>query len=161
MIALATIIHLALPLLTILAMGRFAPRRGVVWTIVAGLALYETSLLTFGFLLGYLGLLRAPGPLVLWSFVGALLLAVAVRNLGSTWRAARASLAGIRPRPVDACLGLVVLITAYLIGLQVARDWIVGTENFDSLSYHIPRAILWSWHGDFRPWPAAYWQQVG
>ena len=49
-------------------MGRFAPRRGVVWTIVAGLALYETALLTFGLLLGYLGLLRAPGPLVLWSF---------------------------------------------------------------------------------------------
>gem|GEM_PF-1864193 len=161
MTALATIIHLALPPLSILAMGRFAPRRGVVWTIVAGLALYETALLTFGFLLGYLGLLRAPGPLVLWSFLGALLLALAVRNLGSTWKAARAALAGVRPRPVDAFLGLVVLATAYIIGLQVARDWTVGTVNFDSLSYHIPRALLWSWHGDFRPWPAPYWQQVG
>jgi len=161
LIALATIIHLALPLLSILAMGGFASRRGVVWMIVAGLAVYEASLMAFGYLLGYLGLLRAPGPLVLWSVVGTLLLVLAVRNLGSTGRAARAALAGARLRPVDACLGAVILLMAYLIALQVTQDWIEGTANFDSLSYHIPRALQWSWHGDFRSWPAAYWQQVG
>jgi hypothetical protein len=62
---------------------------------------------------------------------------------------------------VDAGLAVAALLTAYLIGLQVARDWTAGTVNFDSLSYHIPRALLWAWHGDFRPWPAPVWQQVG
>jgi hypothetical protein len=161
MTILATILHLALPPLWILAIGRLAPRRGFVWTVVAGLALYEFSLLSFGLILGYLGLLRAPGPLVLWSIVAALLLGLAVRAVGPAWRAARAALAGARPRPVDALLGLAVLATFYLIGLQVARDWIIGTVDFDSLSYHIPRALLWTWHGGFRPWPAAVWQQVG
>ena len=161
MTVLATAIHLALPPLFILAMGRFAPRRGVVWTVVAGLAVYEFSLLYFGFTLGYLGLLRAPGPLVFWSLVATLLLALAVRGAGPTWRAARAALRDVRPRPVDALLVLVILVALYLIAWQIAVDWIVGTQNFDSLSYHIPRALIWSWHGDFRPWPAAYWQQIG
>jgi hypothetical protein len=158
---LGTVVHLALPPLFILAMGRFAPRRGFVWTVVAGLALYETALLSFGLLLGYLGLLRAPGPLVFWCIVTALLLAFVLRGVGPAWKAARTALAGFRPRLVDALLGPAALMIAYLIGLQIARDWTVGTENFDSLAYHIPRALLWFWHGDLRPWPAATWQQVG
>lgn len=158
---LASILHLTLPPLSILATGRLAPRRGLVWTVVAGLALYESALLSIGLLLGHLGLLRAPRPLILFCFVTALLLALAVKGAGPTWRAARAALTGIKPRAVDLCFAAAALLTAYLIGLQVARDWIYGTVNFDSLSYHIPRALLWSWHGDFRPWPAPVWQQVG
>jgi hypothetical protein len=161
LIVAATILHLTLPPLSILAMGRLAPRRGIVWTVVAGLALYESALLCFGLLLGYLGLLSAPWPLILWTLVAAILLALAVKGVGPAWTAARAALRGIRPRPLDAFLGLAALTTAYLIGLQVARDWTDGTVNFDSLSYHIPRALLWAWHGNFRPWPACVWHQVG
>jgi hypothetical protein len=158
---LATLLHLALPPLWILAMGRFAPRRGLVWTVVAGLALYEFSLLFFGLILGYLGWLRAPGPLVFWSFVALLLIAFALRGVGPIWRAARAALFRVHSRPVDALFALAALASFYLIGIQVAHDWTVGTENFDSLAYHIPRALLWFWHGNFHPWPAATWQQVG
>lgn len=161
MIAAAAILLLVLPSLSILAVGRLAPRRGFLWMIVAGLALYETLLLSAGLLLGHLGLLRAPWPLVLFGLVTVLLLALAMKGAGSAWRAARAALAGIRLRVVDASLGVAALILAYLIGLQVGRDWTAGTVSFDSLSYHIPRALLWAWHGDFRPWPAAVWQQVG
>jgi hypothetical protein len=158
---LAAILHLALPPLSILATGRWAPRRGFVWTVVAGLAFYESALLSLGLLLGHLGLLRAPSPLVLYSLLTALLLALAVKGAVPTWRAALAALAGIKPRAMDVGIAAAALITVYLIGLQVARDWTYGTVNFDSLSYHIPRALLWSWHGDFRPWPAPVWQQVG
>ncbi len=150
-----------LPPLSILATGPLAPRRGFVWTIVAGLSLYQFVLLFVGLLLGHLGFLRAPWPLIFLSLVAALLLAPAVKGAGPAVRAARAALTGIRPRAVDAGLGVAALITTYLIGLQVARDWTIGTVNFDSLSYHIPRALLWAWHGDFRPWPAPVWQQVG
>ena len=161
MIVAAAILLLVLPPLSIFATGRLAPRRGFVWTVVAGLVLYQSVLLSVGLLLGHLGLLRAPWPLVFLSLVTALLLALAVKGAGPAVMAARAALTGIRPRAVDAGLGVAALITTYLIGLQVARDWTVGTVNFDSLSYHIPRALLWAWHGDFRPWPAAVWQQVG
>lgn len=161
MIALGTVLHLALPPLSILAMGRFAPRRGVVWMVVAGLALYEFLLLSFGLLLGYLGLLGAPGPLVLWGLVAAVLLASAVRGVGPAWRAARAALAGVRLHPVDACLGLAVLAMAYLTCLQIARDWTEGSVSFDALTYHIPRALVWSWHGNVHPFPTADWHRVG
>jgi hypothetical protein len=133
----------------------------LAWTVVAGLALYEASLLSFGLLLGYLGLLHSAESLVLWSLVAVLLLALAGSGVGPAWRAARTSLAGVRPRPVDVCLGLSALLMACMIGLQVAQDWTVGTLNFDSLSYHIPRALVWTWHGSFHPWQAGVWQQVG
>ena len=142
-------------------MGRLAPRRGIAWTVVAGLALYEFLLLSLGLLLGYLGLLRAPVPLILWSLVTVVLLALAVRGFGALRRAARGAMAGVRLRPMDAGIGLAALMMAYLIGLQIVRDWTHGTVDFDSLSYHVPRALLWTWHGDFRPWPAAVWQQIG
>ncbi len=161
MTLLATALHLALPPLSILATGRWAPRRGIVWTVVAGLALYESALMLFGLLLGSLDLLRGPGPLVLWSVVGVVLLAFAAKGARPALKAARSSLEAARVRPGDLLLGLAVLATAYLIGLQVGRDWTEGTASFDSLSYHIPRALLWAWHGSFRPWPTAVWQQVG
>src|SRR5947207_13061717 len=140
-------------------MGRFAARRGFVSTVGSGLALYETALLSFGLVLGYLGLLRAPGPLVFWSLCVTLLLAFSLRGVGPLWKAARAALIRARPRVVDVFLVLAALAAFYVIGLQVARDWTIGTENFDGLAYHIPRALLWFWHGDFRPWPAPTWQQ--
>jgi hypothetical protein len=158
---LAPILHVALPPLSILAMGRLAPRRGLVWIVVAGLALYESALLSVGLLLGHLGLLRAPRPLIIFSLVTAVLLALAVTGAAPAWKAARAVLARLKPRAVDVFFAAAAIMTVYLIGLQIARDWTLGTVNFDSLSYHIPRALLWSWHGSFRPWPAAVWQQVG
>src|SRR6185369_15066846 len=158
---LATILHCALPPLSILALGRLAPRRGFVWMVVAGLALYESLLLFFGLLLGYAGGLRDPWPLRLWSLLAAVLAVFAARGAVPARKAARRALAGIRPRPVDALVGVAALITVSLIALQIGRDWTVGTVNFDSLAYHIPRALLWSWNGDFRPWPAPEWQQLG
>lgn len=161
MTALATALHLALPPLSILATGRMATRRGCVWTVVAGLALYESALLIFGLLLGSLGLLRAPWPIVLWSLVAVVLLGLAARGARPAWNALRSALAAVHLRRGDLVLGLAALATAYLIGLQIARDWTEGTVSFDSLSYHIPRALQWARHGDFHPWPAARWQQVG
>ena len=125
-------------------MGLLAPRRGFLWTVVAGVALYESALLYFGLLLGHLGLLRAPGPLILWTLVASLLLALALRGAGPARRAAWAAVADLRLRPVDICIGLAALTTAYLICLQVSRDWTIGTIDFDSLSYHIPRALVWT-----------------
>lgn len=161
MTVLATVLHCALPPLSILALGRFAPRRGFVWMVVAGVALYESLLLFFGLLLGYAGGLRSPWPLRLWSLVAALLAVFAARGAVPAWKAARSALAGVRPRPADALVGVAALVTVYLVGLQIGRDWTAGTVNFDSLAYHIPRALFWSWQGDFRPWPAPEWQQLG
>ncbi len=161
MTALATALHLALPPLSILATGRLALRRGIVWTVVAGLALYESALLVFGLLLGYVDLLEAPWPLALWCLAALALLGLAAWGVGPFWNAARAALASLRLRPGDAFLGLATLATAYLVGLQIARDWTEGAVTFDSLSYHIPRVLQWAWHGSFRPWPTAVWQQVG
>jgi hypothetical protein len=161
LIVLATILHVSMPILWILAMGRFAPCRGLVWTAVAGLALYEFCLLFFGLLLGYLGLLRAPGPLVFWGVVASALLAFSVKGVRPIGRAARAALSGVRPRPVDALLGLAAVIVAYLLGLQIAKDWTVGSTDFDGLAYHIPRALVWFWHGDFRPSLTPNWHQIG
>jgi hypothetical protein len=161
LIVLATILHLALPPFWILAMGRFAPRRGLAWTAVAGLALYGSSLLFFGLLLGYLGLLHAPGPLVFWTIGVSVLLVFAVKGIGPIARTARATLSGIRLRPVDVLLGLAAAMMAYLIGLQIRKDWTVGTTEFDSLAYHIPRALVWFWHGDFRPSLTPNWHQIG
>src|SRR5436190_21759019 len=100
-------------------MGRFAARRGFVWTVVAGLALYGTALLSFGLVLRYLGLLRAPGPLVFWSLFVTLLLAFSLRGVGPLWKAARAALIRARPRVVDVFLVLAALAAFYVIGLQV------------------------------------------
>ncbi len=157
----ATALHLVLPPLSILATGRLAKSRGIVWTVVAGLALYESALLVFGLLLGYLGRLRAPWPLAFWCLAVLALLGLAAWGARAFWNAARAGLASLRPRPGDVFLGLGVLTTAYLVGLQIARDWTEGATAFDSLSYHIPRVLQWAWHGSFRPWPTAVWQQVG
>ncbi len=138
-----------------------ARRRGILWIVVAGLAMYESVLLASGLFLGSVGLLRAPAPLVLWSVVAAGFLVLAARGAGSVWAAGRSALHGVRLRPVDLLLGPAALATALLMGLQVARDWIEGTIAFDALSYHIPRVLLWARHGDFRPTLSPVWQQVG
>jgi hypothetical protein len=142
-------------------MGRLAARRGIVYAAVAGLALYESGLLSTGLLLGYLGMLRAPTPLLVWGSAALALLAFAVAGFRSFCRAARAALTGARPRPVDALLAISALVAGYLVMRQVAQDWIIGTWNFDSLAYHIPRALQWSWHGDYREQAVPQWQQVG
>ena len=65
------------------------------------------------------------------------------------------------PRLIDVPLALATLLALALVATQVAFDWIVGTGQFDALVYHIPRALLWSWHGGFDPWRTAQWEQVG
>lgn len=89
MTALGTVIHLALPPLSILALGRSAPRRCLAWT-VAGLALYAAALLSVGLLLGYLGFLHTPVSLALWTLVAGLFFGLAATGAGPVWRTVRA-----------------------------------------------------------------------
>jgi hypothetical protein len=80
-------------------MERFASGRRLAGTAVAGLAVYGFSVLFFGVLLGYLGLVRAPGPLVFWTIGMSVFLVFAVRGVGPIARTARAALSGVPCAP--------------------------------------------------------------
>lgn len=160
----AALLHLALPLICLLAAGRGAARRGVLFTAVAGPALYQAILLGVGLALGHLSLLAAPVPLVVLGVVATGLVPLArsgSRELGVALAphlaAARRALGSADGRLL--ALGA-ALATSFLL-LAAAQDWTVGTTQIDGLTYHVPRALLWGWHGDFSPWPASQWQQVG
>ncbi len=68
----------------------------------------------------------------------------------------------IRYKPMWIDIPIVTGVALLLSNLhhEVVHDWSIGPVFFDSVHYHIPRALLWSWHGNLKPWRAQVWQQI-
>jgi len=92
--------------------------------------------------------------------LSGLLLVAGIAGAPSLMQAIRA----VRYRPMWKDIPIVAAIALLILNLHrqvVGVDWSLGTGSFDSLGYHIPRALLWSWHGNFKPWRASVFQQIG
>lgn len=153
------LLHLALPALFITSFGRWLPTKGWAWIVLAGLVCYQSSLYVLTMTLGHLELLNASafraGFIILVG--GASLLSVA-----SLPRLLQA-MTQLRYRPAWADLILVPTTSLCALSLyfQAVRDWSIGPDHFDSLGYHITRALLWFDQGNFRAWRTANWHHIG
>jgi hypothetical protein len=155
----AALLHIALPILCIFAFGRSAPKRGFAWCIVAGVAVYQAAIILPLLILGHLEILF---PI----YFRSALLSVAGVALGFTLLSVPSlfrSLAAIRYRPkfVDILILVSVALFLRINFWEIRNDWNDGATTFDSLAYHIPRVIMWSWHGNFHPYQTAIWHQIG
>ncbi len=120
---------------------------------------YQILLLTLTLSLGYLDSLTPDvfGPLLAVASAGLSVAAVmGLRSWASAFRNLR-----YRAAWVDIPLGLSIVITVLNLYYQAILDWTRGPTQFDSVSYHITRALLWSWASNFSPWRTAIWQQIG
>jgi hypothetical protein len=66
-----------------------------------------------------------------------------------------------RPAWSDLPLSVAVALSALSLYFQSVRDWSIGPDHFDSLGYHITRALLWFDQGSFVAWRTANWHHVG
>jgi len=149
---------LALPFLCILAVCRRVEARGFLWCSVMGLVLYEAVLFALSMVLGHLGLLSPWHYRAAYATVAGLMAAVSVTSLPGIWRALRRL--SYRPKWIDLMLAALLVNTVRLAHVSMVLDWSSGTSSFDSLNYHIPRALVWSAQGSFAPYPAVIWQQL-
>jgi hypothetical protein len=155
----AALLHLALPLLCILGFGRSAPSRGLAWCIVAGTATYQAILIIALLTLGHLEILFPPHYTAVIGTSAAIALMFTLISIPSWYRA----LAAIRYRPkfVDLLLLITIVLFLRMTWWEVRVDWTEGATTFDSLAYHIPRVMMWSWHGNVHPYQTAIWHQIG
>jgi hypothetical protein len=151
--------EIALPWLCALCFFRRQRPYAALWSVVAGLAVYEVFLFFTALLLGHLGVLDGPWYRIIFATATALALIGGCRKLPAVFSA----LKQIRYRPhyADILVVLCVLRAMQLLHNEWHNDWSYGTPSYDGLHYHIPRALQWLWHGDFRPYPTTIWQQLG
>jgi hypothetical protein len=153
------ILHLVLPFVYVLAFGRCAPSRGFAWCVVAGLAAYETTLLCAALVLGHLEILFPPiysKVLLAAGSVAALCAAYSLPALVRTCLSIR-----YKPKLVDLLIAGSLYLFGHITYWAFWFDWTEGPTFFDSVAYHIPRTLMWSWHGNFHPWATAVWHQIG
>ena len=153
------ILHLVLPFLYVLAFGRCAPTRGLAWCVVVGLAAYETTLLCTALVLGHLEILFPPYYSTVLFAAAAITGLCAIWSLPSTLRAITS--VRFKPKFVDLLIAISVFLFFGVTYISFLFDWTEGPNFFDSLAYHIPRVLMYSWHGNFHPWPTAVWHQIG
>ncbi len=153
------VLHIIAPLLFILSYGQAFSKRGFVWSCLAGIVTYQVALFLLPMFLGHARILS---PTVYRSAFVLLTLATAVLSLRSIPSMLRCA-ASIRYS--FSWLDLLIVpsffmavLTQYFIWVE---DWSVGTIAFDSVGYHITRALLWLWHGNFDAWRTANWHQIG
>lgn len=153
------ILHLVLPFLYVMAFGRCAPTRGFAWCIVAGLAAYETTLLSTALILGHLEILFPANYSKVLFAAGGVAALFAVWSLPAIVR----TVAAIRYKPkwVDLFIAVGIYLFGHITYWAFLFDWTEGPSFFDSVAYHIPRTMMWSWHGNFHPWATAVWHQIG
>jgi hypothetical protein len=155
-----SLLHVALPFLYILSFARYASKHGFSWCLVAGLVMYQVSLFTITLSLGHLGLLAPVYYRTVMVALSGILVLAGAAGAPSLIRA----IGAIRYTPTWMDIPVVACVAVLLLNLHrqvVGVDWSLGTGSFDSLGYHIPRALLWSWHGNFEPWRASVFQQIG
>lgn len=153
------LLHLALPLLCILGFGRSAPERGLAWCMVAGTATYQVLLLVTLLVLGHLEVLFPPYYTAVVGTAAAIALIFALLSIPAWFRALKAI--RYRPKFVDLIILTSIALFLRMTWWEIRADWTEGATTFDSLAYHIPRVMMWSWHGNFHPYPTAIWHQIG
>jgi hypothetical protein len=148
-----------LPLLCVTSLCRSLPKRGALWCIITGLCLYETLLFLMALVLGNFSFLDKQYYRAVYIGVTALLTILSIPSLPHIARA----LFSIRYRPqwIDLVIVGCVVNALRLLHVSLILDWTFGTSSFDSLNYHIPRALMWSWQGSLAPYPTNIWQQLG
>ena len=154
-----TLFQLALPILCILNFSREIKRYGFIWAGLAGLTLYQVINFTTPLLLGNIRHLEVPVFRAVFLSIGAIL---ALRALFTLPHLGRAIIAiRYRPKWVDPLLALCTALALSLWLSQLFEAWRGGPSEFDANNYHIPRALMWSWHGNFDGWGTSTWQQLG
>lgn len=154
------LIYLLLPLACVGAVPGLGKNTGLPARLVVGVVLYEIVLLASGLLVGFLGLLNTPAYLLLSGAALSLLAAITVARRRN-WTGILAGTIGLWRTEAGPLITIAGLMACWIIGVQVTLDAVAGTYHTDGLTYHIPRALFWLWHGDFSTWPAPEWQQVG
>jgi hypothetical protein len=153
------VLSIILPFLCVLSLSRRAPTKGLIWCFVAGFALYELITFLLGTILGNLGFL-APSYYRAFFLTTCVVLGIvsllSLPALFSTIKTLR-----YRPSWIDPLLLACVWNAITMVDSSFVLDWSTGTGSFDSLHYHIPRTLVWSWQGSFAPTPTNIWQQVG
>jgi hypothetical protein len=66
-----------------------------------------------------------------------------------------------RPQWIDLVIAAIIFNALRVVAIALVCDWSYGTSSFDSMNYHIPRALVWSWQGSMAPYPTNIWQQLG
>lgn len=154
-----TILQLVFPLLCFLNFAPAISRYGFAWAGLAGIALYEVILLTTPLILGHLEYLHPHVYRAAYVGVAGLLACRGIFCLKPLFKA----LISIRYRPqwIDPVIVLCLYTFGAIAVYELVRAWKGGPPEFDTIGYHVPRAMLWTWHGNFRPWVTAIWQQLG
>jgi hypothetical protein len=152
-------LHVFLPILFILSFGRFRPSKGLPWVILSGLICYQLSLFVLTMTLGHAHLLNQ-------SLFRAGVLAIAATTTICSIIAARHMFSDIlkvryRPNWLDLPVSAGAILSGLSLYFQSVRDWSVGPDHFDSLGYHITRALLWFDQGNFMAWRTANWHHIG
>lgn len=152
-------LSIALPFLCVLSFVRRSPSRGLIWCVVAGLSLYEFITFLLGTVLGNLGFLE---PIYYRGIFSGICLILAILSLLSV-PALSSTLKSLRYRPswIDPLLLACAWNILHMVDSSFVLDWSTGASSFDSLHYHIPRALVWSWQGSFAPTATNIWQQLG
>ncbi|MEY4670109.1 MAG: hypothetical protein RL518_2808 [Pseudomonadota bacterium] len=153
------LLHTALPFLFILSFGRAIAQRGFAWVVLAGITTYQVSLFLLTMVLGHLEVLRA-----LPFRIGFLSLSIvtawfSVRALPALGRAVVSM--RYKPRWGDPLIGAAGVLSALSFYFQWVNDWSMGPSHFDSVGYHITRALLWFDQGNFDAWRTANWHHIG
>ena len=154
-----TVLQLVMPLLCVLNFAPCVARYGFMWAGLAGIALYQVILFTTPLALGMIGSLDQSIFRIVYVGLAA---ALAIRGLFCVWPLIKA-VGKIRYRPqiVDLFICGCFYLFGSILVYELVRAWKWGPSEYDAISYHIPRAMLWSWHGNLVPWATANWQQVG
>jgi hypothetical protein len=155
-------LHILLPTLCILSCFNYDSKFKYARCVVLGIALYEVYLFLLSLVLGHVGLLEVRNYRVAFVLGALGFLLAAFWRLPHIWRWCR-NLTSIRYRPklADPIILASLATCGYIVRTKFYTDWLYGTPSYDSLHYHIPRAFIWSWQGNFAPFPANIWQQIG
>ena len=149
----------ALPFLCILSLINKAPTRGFLWCIVAGTIIYQIFSFTLPLSLGHLGMLTPE------NYRGGMLGFAAILLIVGLYRSP-AILPAIRnikysPRWIDILIAIACALAVSNFYIEYTCSLTNGPVFFDSVNYHIPRALMWSWHSNLEPFRTTIWQQVG
>ena len=150
---------MVLPFLCILATFHPSRQYPFLRSVVAGIALYETLIFVLPLTLGNVGILTTSYYRTGFATASCIILLIALTRLTSVGRA----ISQIRYKPnwrdipTILCLGTAI----QLVHNEWYNDWTWGTPSYDGMHYHIPRAFMWIWHNDFRPYSTVIWQHLG
>lgn len=153
------VLYTITPFLCIAAYGRFIASRGFAWCVLSGLVTYHLFQFVLSMGLGHLGILNQGLFRGGYISLAAVALISGLSGLPSVLRA----IGSIRYRPqlIDLAIALSLAISGLTLYFFWVRDWSYGPVHFDSVSYHITRALQWFWHGNFDSWCTANWHHIG